>query len=171
MAELEAGRPVPFSARDIPARAQLLAVAWLRWRIFVNNTFRRRSSGKGHAIGLALAVLVRIIVWPFLALMVIGPIGGSGYLAWAMIAGNHPQRLAPLLAAITVLWLFVSVNGQNVAAALSSFDPSALWALPCSANIHRIADAEHHCGLFGIVGRRYWNRSCETCARAACAGS
>jgi ABC-2 type transport system permease protein len=130
MAELEAGRPVPFSAREIPARVQLLAVAWLRWRIFVNNTFRRRSSGKGQAIGLALAVLVRIIVWPFLALMVIGPISGSGYLAWTMIAGNHPQRLAPLLAAITVLWLFVSVNGQNVAAALSSFDPSSLIRFP-----------------------------------------
>ncbi len=130
MAELEAGRPVPFPARDIPARVQLLAVAWLRWRIFVNNTFRRRSSGKGQAVGLALAILVRIIVWPFLALMVIGPIGGSGYLAWTMIAGNHPQRLAPLLAAITVLWLFVSVNGQNVAAALSSFDPSSLIRFP-----------------------------------------
>ncbi len=130
MAELEAGRPVPFSARDIPARVQLLAVAWLRWRIFVNTTFRRRSSGKGQAVGLALAILARIIVWPFLALMVIGPIGGSGYLAWTMIAGNHPQRLAPLLAAVTVLWLFVSVNGQNVAVALSSFDPSSLIRFP-----------------------------------------
>jgi ABC-2 type transport system permease protein len=130
MAELEAGRPVPFSAREIPARVQLLAVAWLRWRIFVNNTFRRKSSGKGQAVGLALAILVRIIVWPFLALMAIGPIAGSGYLAWTMIAGNHAQRLAPLLAAIAVLWLFVSVNGQNVAAALSSFDPSSLIRFP-----------------------------------------
>ncbi len=130
MAELDAGKPVPFSARDIPARVQLLAVAWLRWRIFVNTTLRRRSSGKGQAVGLALAILVRIIVWPFLALMVIGPIGGSGYLAWTVIAGDHPQRLAPLLAAITVLWLFVSVNGQNVAVALSSFDPSSLIRFP-----------------------------------------
>ena len=130
MAELEAGRRVPFSAREIPARVQLLAVAWLRWRIFVNNTFRRRSSVKGQAVGLVFAILVRIIVWPFLALMVIGPIAGSGYLAWTMIAGNHPQQLAPLLAAITVLWLFVSVNGQNISAALSSFDPSSLIRFP-----------------------------------------
>ena len=85
---------------------------------------------KSQAVGLALAILARIIVWPFLALMVIGPIGGSGYLAWTMIAGDHPQRLAPLLAAITVLWLFVSVNGQNVAVALSSFDPSSLIRFP-----------------------------------------
>jgi ABC-2 type transport system permease protein len=130
MAELEPGRPAPLSAPDIPASVQLLAVAWMRWRIFVNNTFRRRSSGKGQAVGLALAILVRIVVWPFLALMVIGPIGGSGYFAWTIIAGNHPQRLAPLLAAITALWLFVSVNGQNVAAALSSFDPSSLIRFP-----------------------------------------
>jgi ABC-2 type transport system permease protein len=130
MAELEAGRPVPSSTREIPARVQLLAVAWLRWRIFVNNTFRRRSSVKGQAVGLVFAILVRIIVWPFLALMVIGPIAGSGYLAWTMIAGNHPQQLAPLLAAITVLWLFVSVNGQNISAALSSFDPSSLIRFP-----------------------------------------
>lgn len=130
MAQLETGRPVRFSAKEIPACVQLLAVAWLRWRIFVNNTFRRRSSGKGHAVGLAFAILVRIIAWPFLALMVIGPIAGSGYLAWTIIAGNYPQRLAPLLAAITVLWLFVSVNGQNISAALSSFDPSSLVRYP-----------------------------------------
>ena len=128
MAELEAGKPTPQAARDIPVRTQLLAVAWLRWRIFVNSTFRRRSTGR--AAGLVLAILVRIIVWPFLALMVVGPVGGSGFLAWAAIANNHPQRLAPLLAGIMLLWLFVNINGQNVAAAISSFDPSSLIRFP-----------------------------------------
>jgi len=79
MAELEAGKLTPQSARDIPVRTQLLAVAWLRWRIFVNSTFRRRSTGR--VAGLVLAILVRIIVWPFLALMVVGPVGGSAFLA------------------------------------------------------------------------------------------
>ena len=128
MAELEAGKPTPQAARDIPVRTQLFAVAWLRWRIFVNSTFRRRSTGR--AAGLVLAILVRIIVWPFLALMVVGPVGGSGFLAWAAIANNHPQRLAPLLAGIMLLWLFVNINGQNVAAAISSFDPSSLIRFP-----------------------------------------
>jgi ABC-2 type transport system permease protein len=128
MAELEAGKLAPQVARDIPVRTQLLAVAWLRWRIFVNSAFRRR--GTGRAPGLVLAILVRIIVWPFLALMVVGPVGGSGFLAWAAIANNHPQRLAPLLAGIMLLWLFVNINGQNVAAAISSFDPSSLIRFP-----------------------------------------
>ena len=75
MAELEAGKPVPFSTQDISARVQLLAVAWLRWRIFVNSMFRRRGTGKRQAAGLALAILVRIVVWPFLALMVARGIG------------------------------------------------------------------------------------------------
>ncbi|MGB8029192.1 MAG: hypothetical protein WCF30_05950 [Terracidiphilus sp.] len=130
MAELEAGKLAPQFARDIPVRTQLLAVAWLRWRIFVNSTFHRRSTGAGRAAGLVLAVLVRIIVWPFLALMVVGPVAGSGFLAWAAIANNHPQRLAPLLAGIMLLWLFVSINGQNAAAALSGFDPSSLIRFP-----------------------------------------
>ncbi len=130
MAELEAGKLRPSSAQDIPVRAQLFAVAWLRWRIFVNSTFRRRSTGTRQAVGLAFAIILRMIVWPFLALMVIGPIGGSGFFAWLAIADNHPQRLAPLLAAITLLWLFVSINGQNVAAVVSNFDPSLLTRFP-----------------------------------------
>jgi ABC-2 type transport system permease protein len=128
MAELKAGTPAHQFAGDIPMRTQLLAVAWLRWRIFVNSTFRRRT--KGSAASLVLAILVRIIVWPFLALMVVGPVGGSGFLAWAAIADNHPQRLASLLAGIMLLWLFVNINGQNAAAALSSFDPSSLIRFP-----------------------------------------
>jgi ABC-2 type transport system permease protein len=130
MAELDAGKLPPGATRDISLSAQLLAVAWLRWRIFINSTFRRRTSGTRQAIGLAFAILVRIIVWPFLVLMVIGPIGGSGFFAWAAIAENHPQRLAPLLAAITLLWVFVNVNGQNVAAVTSNFDPSSLTRFP-----------------------------------------
>ena len=88
------------------------------------------ASGTGRAAGLVLAILVRIIVWPFLALMVVGPVGGSGFLAWAAIANNHPQRLASLLAGIMLLWLFVNINGQNVAAAFSNFDPSSLIRFP-----------------------------------------
>lgn len=130
MAGLEAGKSPSVSARGISLSTQLLAVAWLRWRIFINSTFRRRTSGTRQAIGLAFAILVRIIVWPFFVLMVIGPIGGSGFFAWSAVAGNHPQRLAPLLAAITLLWLFVSVNGQNVAAVVPNFDPSSLVRFP-----------------------------------------
>ncbi len=114
----------------IPARAQLLAVAWLRWRIFVNNAFRRRPTTARQTAGLVFAIILRLITWPFIALMAIGPIAGSGFLAWTAITEHHEQNLAALLAGITVLWQFVSVNGQNIAAAISSFDPSSLIRYP-----------------------------------------
>lgn len=40
MAELTVRQEKPARLQPIPARTQLLAVAWLRWRIFV-NAFRR----------------------------------------------------------------------------------------------------------------------------------
>ena len=130
MAELAAGMNVPANARDIPARTQLLAVAWLRWRIFVNSMFRRRPTGTRQALGLAFAILLRLIVWPFLALTVVGPIVGSGFFAWMAIAEKHPQGLLPLFAGIALLWQFVAINGLSVAATVSNFDPSSLARFP-----------------------------------------
>lgn len=129
MAELNRG-PDPLSLPPIPARVQLMAVAWLRWRIFVNGMFRRRSSTARQAVSIVLVILLRLIVWPFLALMVIGPVGGSGFLAWIAIAHHHPQRLQTLLAGISLMWQFVSINGLSIAATVSSFDPSALTRYP-----------------------------------------
>ena len=130
MAEIAAGQLPPASARDIPARTQLLAVAWLRWRMFVNTTFRRRPTRTGQAAGLAFAILLRLIVWPVMALMAVGPIVGSAFFAWAAIAQNHPQYLIQLFAGIAGLWQFVSINGLNVAATISNFDPSSLIRFP-----------------------------------------
>jgi ABC-2 type transport system permease protein len=73
---------------------------------------------------------LRVIVWPFFALMVVGPIAGSGFLAWESIAENHPQNLVPLLAAVALLWQFASINGLNIAATVSSFEPSSLTRFP-----------------------------------------
>jgi ABC-2 type transport system permease protein len=130
MAGIEAGKGMP-AAGDIPARVQLEAVAWLRWRIFINGLFRRRPRKSGQAVGLALLILLRIIVWPLMAMTAIGPIFGSGFFAWAAIARNRPQDLTPLLAGITLLWFFVSVNGQSVAAAaVANFDPASLVRFP-----------------------------------------
>ncbi|MGA2207771.1 MAG: hypothetical protein ABSG10_13675 [Terracidiphilus sp.] len=130
MAEIAARDTLSVSTRGIPAGTQLTAVAWLRWRMFVNNIFRRRPTGTHQAVGLAFAILLRLIVWPFLALMVVGPVAGSGFLAWIAIAEGHPQTIAPLLAGIAILWQFVSINGLNIAAAVSSFDPASLTRFP-----------------------------------------
>jgi ABC-2 type transport system permease protein len=130
MAELTADEAPRPSVQEIPAATQLIAVAWLRWRIFVNNTFRRRPATTRQAIGLAFTILLRLIVWPFLVFMVVGPVFASGYWAWEVIARGHPQRLQTLLAFIALGWQFVAVNGLSVAATVSSFDPASLIRYP-----------------------------------------
>ncbi len=129
MAELSGGAAKHEGMPSVPARTQLLAVAFLRWRIFVNSTFLRPRT-KQQAMGAVLAILLRLIVWPVFALMAIAPILGSGFLAWEAIAEKHPQNLALLLGGITLGWQFVSINGLNIAAAASNFDPSSLIRFP-----------------------------------------
>ena len=76
MAELTPAESQRLPAQEIPASTQLMAVAWLRWRIFVNSTFRRRPNTTRQAISLVFTILLRLIVWPFMALMVVGPVAG-----------------------------------------------------------------------------------------------
>jgi ABC-2 type transport system permease protein len=108
----------------------LLAVAWLRWRIFVNGMFRKRPKGKRQIVGLVFATLLRLIVWPMLALVVVGPVAASGFFAWMAISQGHPQSLASLLLGIALLWQFVSINGLSIAATIPSFDPASLVRFP-----------------------------------------
>jgi ABC-2 type transport system permease protein len=114
--------------RDIPATTQLLAIAWLRWRMFANGFRRQAASGK--TAGFILSILLRMFLWPILAFWVIGPAAGAGFLAWRAIAHHHPERLIPLLAGIAILWQFISVNGASMAATLSTFDPASLLRFP-----------------------------------------
>lgn len=130
MVELTGRESVPGSMPLIPASAQLLAVAWLRWRIFVNGMFHNRPRGKRQIVGLVFATLLRLIVWPMLALIVVGPVAGSGFLAWMAISQGRPQSLASLLLGIALLWQFVSINGLSIAATIPSFDPASLVRFP-----------------------------------------
>jgi ABC-2 type transport system permease protein len=116
--------------QPIPASTQILAVAWLRWRIFVNGMFRRRPKTAGQAVSFAFLIILRIIVWPFLAVMVIGPVVVSGFWAWATMVHHHGSELQVLLAAITAGWQFIAVNGLSIAAAVSNFDPASLIRYP-----------------------------------------
>ena len=129
MAELIPAALPPAQLKPIPASTQLLAVAWLRWRMFINSIFRKRSSAKFQAVSLFFVILLRLIVWPFMALMVVGPVAGSGFLAW-VAAQNHLQTLQTLLTGIALLWQFVSINGLSIAATVSQFDPSSLTRFP-----------------------------------------
>ena len=129
MAQLEdqdQARPKP---PDIPAATQLIAIAWLRWRIFANGFIRRQAS-PGKVVGLILTIVLRVLIWPIFAMMAIGPAVGAGFIAWMSVSGHHPQRLIPLLAGVAILWQFVAINGVSIAATLSSFDPSSLLRFP-----------------------------------------
>jgi ABC-2 type transport system permease protein len=130
MVKLTGPESVPGSLPPIPASTQLLAVAWLRWRIFVNGMFRKRPKGKRQIVGLVFATLLRLIVWPMLALIVVGPVAASGLFAWMAISQGHPQSLASLLLGIALLWQFVSINGLSIAATIPSFDPASLVRFP-----------------------------------------
>ena len=127
MAQLD-DRTASAPVRDIPATTQLLAIAWLRWRMFANGFRRQAASGK--TAGFILSILLRMFLWPILAFWVIGPAAGAGFLAWRAIAHHHPERLIPLLAGIAILWQFISVNGASMAATLSTFDPASLLRFP-----------------------------------------
>jgi ABC-2 type transport system permease protein len=120
-------RPAP-AARHIPAATQLLAIAWLRWRIFANG-FRRQTS-QGKIAGLVVSIILRIILWPIFALWIIGPAIGSGFLAWMAVSGHHPQRLSVLFGGIALIWQFIAISGTGIAATASSFDASSLLRFP-----------------------------------------
>ena len=130
MVELTGRESVPGSVPPIPASTQLLAVAWLRWRIFLNGMIRKRPKGKRQIVGLVFATLLHLIVWPMLALIVIGPVAASGFLAWMAISQGHSKDLASLLLGIALLWQFVSINGLSIAATIPSFDPASLVRFP-----------------------------------------
>jgi len=76
------------------------------------------------------ATVLRLIVWPMLALIVVGPVAASGFFAWMAISQGHPQSLASLLLGIALLWQFVSINGLSIAATIPSFDPASLVRFP-----------------------------------------
>jgi len=116
------------SADAIPASTQLLAIAWLRWRIFVNGL--RRQAGSGKVGSLVLSIALRILIWPILALWVVGPALGSGIFAWMEVSGRHWSRLSVLFGGITLGWQFIAINGTGIAASASSFDPSTLLRFP-----------------------------------------
>lgn len=130
MAELSGGPGALAAMPPIPARVQLMAVAWLRWRLFANAFVRRRPKGTKQVMGLIFAILLRIVLWPVLAVMVLGPVAFSGFLAWELINENHPHDLAAILAGLMIFWQFVSINGMNIASATKTFDPSTLIRFP-----------------------------------------
>ena len=165
MAELTGRGSVSVPCRRFRRATQLLAVAWLRWRIFVNGMFRKRPKGTRQVVGLVFAILLRIDRLaharadrgrsgcgqriPCVDGDLRGPpakprVAAAGHRAALAICEHqrpqHRRRNSELRSC--------------VAGALSS----ALRPLFCVALAARPDDAQHHRGLPGSAGRRGGNR-------------
>ena len=106
------------AVRRISASQQFGAVAWLRWRLFVNGF--RRKGGTGELVA-------RVIVFPFATLFVLGPVAGASLGAWAAAANGHLEYLAGIFWGIFLLQILVSIN---IAPPGLNFDPESLIRYP-----------------------------------------
>lgn len=102
----------------ISAAQQFQAIAYLRWRLFINSF--RRKGGTGELIA-------RILVFPFAFIILAGIITGSGGAAYAAASHGHLELLAAVFWGIFALQIVVSIN---IAAPGLSFDPASLIRFP-----------------------------------------
>jgi ABC-2 type transport system permease protein len=102
------------------SRAQFAALAKLRWHIF-RNGFRRKGGGGELA--------ARIILFPIIAIVAIGPIIGSGLGAYFLVSSGRIAMLPILTWAIFALWMLVVLN---ISAPGLSFDINTIIRFPLS---------------------------------------
>jgi ABC-2 type transport system permease protein len=109
------------------SRAQFAALANLRWHIF-RNAFRRKGGGG--------ELVARIILFPILALVAIGPIIGSGFAAYLMVSSGRIANLPILTWAIFLIWMLVVLN---ISPPGLSFDINTIIRFPLSFPRYLIA--------------------------------
>jgi ABC-2 type transport system permease protein len=102
------------------SRAQFLALAQLRWCIF-RNAFRRKG-GVGE-------IIARIIFFPILAVIAIGPIVGAGFAGYYLVSADKLALLPTLTWAIFALWQLVVLN---ISPPALSFDINTIIRFPIS---------------------------------------
>ena len=102
------------------SRAQFAALARLRWCIF-RNAFRRKG-GAGELVA-------RILIFPIITLIAIGPIVGSGVAAYLMVSSGRIANLPLLTWGIFVLWMLVVLNISQPGL---SFDINTIIRFPLS---------------------------------------
>jgi len=110
--------PVPGTLQHLSSRQHFAAVAWLRWRIFVNTL--RGKGGAGELVA-------KVLSYPLLALMILGPATGAGIGAWYFVHKGEVRLLAIPLWGIFGLWQLI---GMNTSTTGPSFDLSALIRFP-----------------------------------------
>ena len=116
MAELTSGVPLFRGARL--SRNQFLAIAWLRWRMYANGF--RRKGGVGELIG-------RILLAPFLVILIVTPTMLAGFFAWALARKGQLDHLD------LVFWgafAFTQLLNINLSPPGTTFDPTDLIRFP-----------------------------------------
>jgi ABC-2 type transport system permease protein len=123
MAQLEVSSLPPWTSAQ--SRAQLAAVAWLRWRIFVHS-FRYKGKKRSVAKWIVI-VIARILVWGIVAGFCVGPIAACGAVAYFAVANHHLSMLGTLTWTVFTVSLFISIN---ISPATIGFDLTPLLRFP-----------------------------------------
>ncbi len=100
------------------SRQQFATITWLRWRIFVNSLRGKGATGE---------LVAKVISYPILALMVLGPSAGAGFASWYFVSQGMEAYLAIPLWIIVVLWQLI---GVSTSATGPSFDLNTLTRFP-----------------------------------------
>ncbi len=120
MAQL--GRGAAWTAGQ--TREQFRAIAWLRWRITVNNF--KRKGGAGELVGRVVLGLM------FLGLL-LAFVVGAGFAAYFFVMKGHMMWLAALLWGIFILCQLLNIQlGQPA----TTFDPTQLIRFPLKVDTY-----------------------------------
>ncbi|HEY0786478.1 MAG TPA: hypothetical protein VGD62_11445 [Acidobacteriaceae bacterium] len=115
------------AAAPIPARQQLAAIAWLRWRLFANSfTLRPRQRG----VALLFPVLLRLLVYPFVALFFASPIAAGALIGYITAARGNVPLLTLALTGAFLSWQYVGVYAATVSSQTAAFHPASLLRFP-----------------------------------------
>jgi ABC-2 type transport system permease protein len=117
MARLETS-PESEQSKAISTRRQFATIAWLRWRIFVNSLRGKGAAGE---------LVVKIISYPFLAIVILGPSVGAAAASYYLVNSDEVSLLAIPLWIIFALWQFIGINTSTTG---PSFDLSSLIRFP-----------------------------------------
>jgi ABC-2 type transport system permease protein len=102
----------------VQTSAQYRAIAWLRWRIFLNNFRRKGSTGD---------LIARILILPFAIVILIGPTIGAGFGAWYFAHTGDLDHIAWILWGAFAFCQFLNLQlGQPG----TVFDPTQLIRFP-----------------------------------------
>lgn len=110
--------PLPERWNSSQTRAQYSAIAWLRWRMWVNGLRRKGSAGE---------LVARIITVPIAIAFFLAPTLGAGVGAWYFASQGQLQHVSFILWGVFAISQLMNINlGQPG----TTFDPTQLIRFP-----------------------------------------